>query len=57
LDLSPEALKEGIRPGMALAAAERKSGNVLKLLDQTHSPKEPDIYCQGNNDLVHLGCL
>jgi hypothetical protein len=32
-------------------------GNVLKLLDQTHSPKEPYIYCQGNNDLVHLGCL
>jgi hypothetical protein len=32
-------------------------GNVLKSLEQTHSPKEPYIYCQGNNDLVHPGCL
>jgi hypothetical protein len=39
------------------AVAAVDMGNVPKLLYQTHSPKEPYIYCQGNNDLVHLGCL
>jgi hypothetical protein len=27
-------------------------GDVLNLLDQAHSPKEPYIYYQGNYDLV-----
>lgn len=31
LDVSPEAMKEGIRPGMALAAAERNVKDLLVL--------------------------
>ncbi|MDR1411023.1 MAG: ATP-binding cassette domain-containing protein [Spirochaetaceae bacterium] len=33
------------------------SDSVLKLLEQTYSPKKPDIYCQSDNDLVHLFCF
>jgi transposase InsO family protein len=49
---------EAIDEGVFLYNTKRPHlGNVLELLDQTHSPKEPYIYYQGNNDLVHLGCL
>ncbi|MDR0706362.1 MAG: hypothetical protein LBF60_00610, partial [Treponema sp.] len=29
----------------------RPLGDVLKLLYQTHSPKRPNVYCKGDNDL------
>jgi hypothetical protein len=34
-----------------------KGGDVLKLLYQTHSPKRPNVYCKGDNDLMHPLCL
>jgi methyl-accepting chemotaxis protein len=47
----------GKESGTISRQIQEMQGNVLKLLYQTHSPKEPYIYCQGNNDLVHLCCL
>jgi 2C-methyl-D-erythritol 2,4-cyclodiphosphate synthase len=32
-------------------------GNVLELLKQTYSPKEPDVYSKGDNNFVHLFCF
>jgi hypothetical protein len=32
-------------------------GNVLKSLQQAYSSKKPDIYDQGDNDLVHPFCF
>jgi hypothetical protein len=33
------------------------SGNVLKLLYQTNSPKKPDVYGKGHNDLARPFCF
>jgi DNA polymerase-4 len=51
LDLSPEALKEGIQPGMALAAAERK------VKDLTILPPDPAACETRNRELEHIAAV
>jgi DNA polymerase-4 len=51
LDLSPEALKEGIRPGMALAAAERKIRGLTVL------PPDPAACERMNRELERIAAV
>jgi DNA polymerase-4 len=55
LDLSPEAMKEGISPGMALAAAERK------VKDLTVLPPDPAVVTDKGviqvHQIVHIKSL
>jgi DNA polymerase-4 len=51
LDLSPEAMKEGIRPGMALAAAERNVKDITIL------PPDPAACERMNRELERLAAV
>jgi DNA polymerase-4 len=51
LDLSPEAMKEGICPGMALAAAERK------VKDLTVLPPDPEACETMNRELERIAAV
>jgi DNA polymerase-4 len=51
LDISPEALKEGISPGMALAAAKRK------VKDLTVLPPDPAACEKMNRELERIAAV
>jgi DNA polymerase-4 len=51
LDVSPEAFREGIRPGMALAAAERNVAGLTALAP------DPPAYEEVNRELDRIAAL
>jgi transposase-like protein len=58
-------LREVVEDGKAVSAVANNHdlspslifGNVLELLEQTYSPKKPDVYSKGDNNFVHKLCF